>query len=173
MWHFWHSVWAWLTILSCCPQMYCQLFKSHLAVIESEREQNFVEGLLRREYHQGNTCKAALCVFTYQTWYKNPPCKSKKNIFFMCAHKSWRRFTRWLLDRWNWRPSRRGMDLDHQRKHHHLRVLSKVVSGRAQLQGHWRRLHGPPPSRELQLEWRELRSDEQLPLWSQVCKRLK
>ncbi|XP_062614447.1 perlucin-like [Saccostrea cucullata] len=33
--------------------MYCQVFKSHLAVIESEREQNFIEGLLRREYHRG------------------------------------------------------------------------------------------------------------------------
>ncbi|XP_048732397.2 perlucin-like [Ostrea edulis] len=33
--------------------MYCQLFKSHLAVIESTREQNFVEGLFRREYHRG------------------------------------------------------------------------------------------------------------------------
>ena len=43
--------------------MYCQLFKSHLAVIESEREQNFVEGLLRREYHQGNKAIIAWILF--------------------------------------------------------------------------------------------------------------
>ena len=50
--------------------MYCQLFKSHLAVIESEREQNFVEGLLRREYHQGNKA-IFVCVFLGDDLKKN------------------------------------------------------------------------------------------------------
>ncbi|XP_033733674.1 perlucin-like [Pecten maximus] len=32
---------------------YCELFESKLAVIETEREQTFIEGLLSREWHTG------------------------------------------------------------------------------------------------------------------------
>jgi hypothetical protein len=33
--------------------MYCQLFGSNLAIIDTAREQNFVEGFLRREFKPG------------------------------------------------------------------------------------------------------------------------
>ncbi|XP_048732401.2 perlucin-like isoform X1 [Ostrea edulis] len=73
--------------------MYCQVFKSHLAVIESEREQNFIEGLLLREYHRGlpdgcwidgtdalvegewvwTTTGKAISTEDYQKWFPGEP----------------------------------------------------------------------------------------------------
>ncbi|XP_061172851.1 perlucin-like [Saccostrea echinata] len=79
--------------------MYCQVFKSHLAVIESEREQNFIEGLLRREYHRGlpdgcwidgtdalvegewlwTTTGKNIMKEDYQKWYPGEPNSARNN----------------------------------------------------------------------------------------------
>nr|XP_011455487.2 perlucin [Crassostrea gigas] len=73
--------------------LYCQLFKSHLAVIETQREQNFVEGLLRRDYQTGlpdgcwidgtdalvegewiwTTTGKAIATDDYQKWFPGEP----------------------------------------------------------------------------------------------------